>query len=587
MFTGRYRLHLLKILSMRYISLVLSALFLFSCNSKTVEVPVDRESQLLDSIQKVNDQAYNYTQVYAAEMIRTVLESQVPGHRLSNSGNELYSSVFLPKAYTENDFFPLWMNHYDSTSKVDQMISLIADAEFHGLNPDNYHYTELKTIRAESEANKQLFFEADYVTRLDLLLTDAFIALASHTYYGKTDSNKLDTIWGIPRDKTSMRFDKDLKLILKGHSIAAGFRRYYSPHPGYEAMVAEAKALKNRSGQDFTVNLELVRSIKPGDSIEAMVSIKSKLAFLGFYQPDTISDPFLYDEKTVAAVKKLQLQFGFNTDGAIGRNTLQALNMPVAAKIRQLYVNMERLRWMPDTLEPVYIMVNIAAFHLDVISGNDTLLSMRTIVGKEARETPVFHSRITYMVMSPAWHIPPTIQKKDVIPAVIKNSNYLAQKQMQVFDSRGNLVDPTSIDWSKKGMNYAIKQKPGPHNSLGKVKFMFPNKYNIYLHDTPSRSLFARDQRTFSSGCIRVEKPLELAELLLSDRPEWPADKIIQAMNSSKEKTVVLKNKVGVYIYYLTAWGNAAGEVSYRADIYSRDKAIEQSLSNKYIKWNI
>lgn len=572
---------------MRYLIFVFSVLILFSCNSKTNVEPVDRHKQLLDSIQDVKDQNYNYTQVYAAKMIRDVLESKTRGNPFHIREGDLYSSVYLPKAYIANDFFPLWLKHYDSTTQMDQMIEFIANSEFHGLNPGDYHFNELMALRAEAEADKQLFFEASFVYRLDLLLTDAFLALASHLYFGKTDLDALDTIWGIPTGKRRLPFDEHLKIILKDHSIADGFRRFYSPHPGYEAMVAEARRLKGKLGEDFAINVELSRSIKQGDSLDAMALIKSRLAFLGFYQPDTLFNPVVYDEKTVASVKKLQQQFGFNRDGVIGQHTLEALNLPVKTRIQQLYVNMERLRWMPDSLESKYIMVNIAAFHLDVIENSDTLLSMRTIVGKDARKTPVFHSQITYLVMSPSWHVPPTIQQKDVIPAVIKNISYLKNKHMEVYDSNGKIVDPASVNWKKKGMNYSIKQKPGAYNSLGKVKFMFPNKYNIYLHDTPSRSLFARDQRTFSSGCIRVEKPLELASLLLSDKSEWTDDKILQGMNAGIEKTVVLKKKVGVYIYYLTAWSSPGGEMNYRTDIYGRDSAIEQTLSQKPVKWYI
>jgi murein L,D-transpeptidase YcbB/YkuD len=346
-------------------------------------------------------------------------------------------------------------------------------------------------------------------------------------------------------------------------------------------MVAEAKRLRAIESSDFQVKLDLKQSIKPGDSLKSVALIKDKLAFLGFYQPDTINPPNLYDEMAVEAIRELQEQFGYNMDGAIGKNTLKALNMPVEQKINQLYVNMERLRWMPDSLEKVYLMVNIADFTLNVFSGNDTLLSMRTIVGKDARETPVFNSRITYMVMSPSWHVPPTIKKQDVIPSVIKDISYLEKKQMKVIDAKGNVVDPSTVNWKRDGMKYSIKQQPGAQNSLGKVKFMFPNKHNIYLHDTPSRSLFARDERTFSSGCIRVEKPFELASLLLSDKPEWTPERIKQAMDSGVEKTIVLKDKVGVYIYYLTAWGSASGKINYRADVYNRDKVIEEALSEK------
>lgn len=209
------------------------------------------------------------------------------------------------------------------------------------------------------------------------------------------------------------------------------------------------------------------------------------------------------------------------------------------------------------------------------------MLFMKTIVGQDFRETPVFNSQISYLVMSPSWHVPPTIKKKDVIPSVIKDINYLKKKKMLVYDASGKVVDPATINWRKDGMRYSVKQQPGAYNSLGKVKFMFPNKHNVYLHDTPSRSLFTRDERAFSSGCIRVEFPFELATLLLADMPEWTPERIRKAMDSGVERTVVLKDKVGVYIYYLTAWGNAAGKISYRTDIYNRDKVIEKAIKEK------
>ncbi|KAF5069111.1 L,D-transpeptidase catalytic domain [anaerobic digester metagenome] len=286
------------------------------------------------------------------------------------------------------------------------------------------------------------------------------------------------------------------------------------------------------------------------------------------------------------SVRKLQEQFGYNTDGAIGKNALKALNMTMEQRIDKLYVNMERLRWMPDSLEHTYIQVNIADFSLDVFREGDTLLRMRTIVGKEYRETPVFNARITYLVFSPSWTVPPTIQRNDVIPEVRRNTGYLAGKNMKVYDSKGRLVDPASVNWSRDGMRYTIRQSPGAQNALGKVKFMFPNKHNVYLHDTPSRNLFARDERTFSSGCIRIEKPYDLALILMSDMEGWTPERIRQAMDAGVERTVVLKNPAGVYLTYLTAWATKEGVIHYRSDIYNRDAEMLKALKDKHTKWN-
>lgn len=565
---------------MRYLYFVLLSVLIFACNdaSKKSAIPIDREAFVRDSLQKNRIAKFEYGRVVSAGVIREILEIREEGSNYQVHGIELHSSAMLPKVYTENEFKPLWFANCDSLEKIGHMIDFIGESEFHGLHPEDYHFKEMKSSWEELETDETLLFNANFIAGFDLLLTDAFFRLSSNLYYGKLESETMDTNWGIPRNKSIIPFDMHLKTMLSQGSVQEAFRQFYPPYPGYEAMVAEVKRLKAIQSADFQVKLDLIKSIKPGDTLESIALIKDKLTFLGYYQPDTTINPTIYDTLAVAAVRDLQEQFGYNRDGAIGKNTLKALNMPVETKINKLYVNMERMRWMPDSLEKVYLMVNIADFTLNVLSGNDTLLSMRTIVGQDARETPVFNSRITYMVMSPSWHVPPTIKKKDVLPSVIKNISYLEKKQMKVYDYKGNVVDPATVNWKKDGMKYNFKQKPGAHNSLGKVKFMFPNKHNIYLHDTPSRSLFARDERTFSSGCIRVEKPFELASLLLADKPEWTPERIKQAMDSGVEKTIVLKDKVGVYIYYLTAWGSASGKISYRADVYNRDKVIEEAL---------
>ncbi len=574
---------------MRYIYSFILLLLVVGCNNtlEKPDTPVDRAAIIRDSLQKHRTAQFDLTRINSANLIREIFEDRLPGERFHNHDVEFYSMDLLPKVYIENEFKPLWMTHFDSLERAKEMIDFIADAEYHGLNPDDYHYQLLKAAWDKLEAESILVFDENFVAGLDLLLTDAFMELASHLYYGKVDAAALETNWGITRDKPAELFDVHANSILTGGDVAEGFKKYYPPYPGYEAMVAEARRLKAQLPDDFTVKINVTESIKPGDSLEGMEAIKKKLAFLGFYAPDTLSHLNKYDEKTVEAVHRLQEQFGYNQDGAIGKNTLKALNMPVEQKIRQLYANMERLRWMPVSLEPMFVMVNIADFTLNVYRGDTNLLFMKTIVGQDYRETPVFNSQISYMVMSPSWHVPPTIKKKDVIPSVIKDINYLKKKKMLVYDASGKVVDPASINWRKDGMRYSVKQQPGAYNSLGKVKFMFPNKHNVYLHDTPSRSLFTRDERTFSSGCIRVELPFELATLLLADNPDWTPERIRKAMDSGVERTVVLKEKVGVYIYYLTAWGNSAGKISYRTDIYNRDKTIEKALNEKSRKQSL
>lgn len=574
---------------MRYLGIVTVMLLLFACNpvKETPDKPVNYDSLRLDSIHKANTQRYAQTFVESGENIRKIIESRIPGDRYKAFGIELYSSVLLPKTYIENSFSPLWITSYDSLTRVQEMVNFVRDTEYHGLIPDHYHYQELNTQLKLLNSDDNLLFDPVFIANFDLLLTDAYFMIASHLYHGKVDPESLEAQWGIRRNKPDLPLDTRLKYMLKHETVEEGFRHFYPPNPGYAGMVEEYKKLTSLIDNDFRINVQLKSgSIKPGDSLADVAEIKKKLAFWGLYTPDTTSQPYKYDEKAVEAMKKLQHQFGYNMDGVIGKNAVKALNLGVKERIDLLAVNMERLRWMPDSLEPVYILVNIADFTLQAFKGNDTLLSMRTIVGKDYRETPVFNALITYLVLSPSWTVPPTIQRQDVIPAVARNAGYLASKNMKVYDSKGKLVDPASVNWKRDGMRYTIRQSPGAQNALGKVKFMFPNKHNVYLHDTPSRELFARDERTFSSGCIRIEKPMELAELLLSDMEGWSPEKIKQAMNSSSEKTVVLKSPAGVYLYYLTAWADSKGIIHYRSDIYNRDKEMLNALREKHKKWN-
>jgi murein L,D-transpeptidase YcbB/YkuD len=279
-----------------------------------------------------------------------------------------------------------------------------------------------------------------------------------------------------------------------------------------------------------------------------------------------------------------QQDWGLNSDGVIGKATLEDLNSLPYKLVSQLKVNMERYRWMPLQVTEKYIIVNIANFKLDLIEGADTLISMRVIVGKESRTTPVFNELLSYIVFSPNWTIPNTILQEDVIPELLKGSEYLDKRDMILLRNDGSELAYKDVDWStitKDNFPYMVRQNPGPGNALGRVKFMFPNTYNVYIHDTPSKGYFARDDRDLSSGCVRVEKPFDLAVLLLSDSPEWTPANILIAMQQNKEQTVRLKIPVEVMLIYLTAWTDGSDRVQFRKDIYQRDEILMKALNQK------
>ena len=256
--------------------------------------------------------------------------------------------------------------------------------------------------------------------------------------------------------------------------------------------------------------------------------------------------------------------------------------------MRQIELNMERWRWLPQTLGERYILVNIANFALDVVERGRSVLAMRVVVGKPARRTPFFSAEMTYLVLNPHWYVPPTIAIQDKLPLIRRDPGYVSRQNFKLFrHGEGGVtrVDPRSVDWSSvsaRNFPYQLRQDPGPRNALGRVKFMLPNPYHVYLHDTPARELFAKTERAFSSGCIRLESPMELAEYLLKDDPQWPRQKIVASSQRGTEQVIQLPTSIPVHLLYWSAWTNEHGVVHFRKDIYDRDKVLDKALMELY-----
>jgi len=278
------------------------------------------------------------------------------------------------------------------------------------------------------------------------------------------------------------------------------------------------------------------------------------------------------------------MRHGLDVDGVVGSATLDALNVPVEKRVRQLIVNMERWRWLPQDLGKRYILVNIADFELDVVENSQPLMTMRVIVGRDYRRTPVFSDNMTYLVLSPYWHVPTAIAVQDILPKIQQEPGYLAKQNIRVFRGWGaetREIDPRTVNWSHvtaANFSYRLRQEPGPMNALGRVKFMFPNKFNVYLHDTPAQELFAKPERTFSSGCIRIEKPIELAEYLLQSDAKWTREKILAVADKRIEQTVRLPEPMPIHLLYWTAWADEDRTVQFRADVYARDGKLYEAL---------
>ena len=306
--------------------------------------------------------------------------------------------------------------------------------------------------------------------------------------------------------------------------------------------------------------------------------LRRRLQISGDLAADPLAVSNRFDESLREGVRRFQQRHGLAATGDVNAATLQALNVPVAARINQILINLERARWLPEDLGDPYVLVNMAAFELDVVEAGKSVLRMAVVVGERDKVTPVFSDEISYIEINPYWNVPKSIAYKEKLPQLRRNPYALVGQNIRVFAPGGGAIDPGTVDWSTVGANfpYRLRQEPGPKNALGRIKFMFPNPYDVYMHDTPSRSLFKRQVRAFSHGCIRVEKPMELAEFLLGSG--WPAARIQRTIAAGKNVAITLPRPVPVHLVYLTAWVDAAGVLQFRDDLYNRDARLVATL---------
>ncbi|RZS96133.1 L,D-transpeptidase family protein [Cecembia calidifontis] len=523
-------------------------------------------------------------------LIRNQLEMDDPTLRKRVGGTVLFSSVVIQKFYQEREFHPAWLESKKLTERAYEMRYEIQQSKFDGLNPYDYHLDRINYFfdRIEKSRNGGQAITNQEFANIDLLLTDAYIMLSSHLYLGKVDPENLKTAWNIQRTAPELKIDQRLGKALQEGSIRKSLEELYPSFTVYKRMrdgLRELFDYQEKYAQDPSrpwKALKLDKSIKPGDTHNLIPDVRSRLLFWGFLETYGVENERVYDSVMVAGVKKLQYRHGMEQDGVIGQGTIQAINQTPENLIATASVNMERLRWLPDSLkENELILVNTANFQLDFISRRDTLLSSKVIVGKSIHSTPQFSAMMSYIVFSPTWTVPNSIARNEIIPAVKRNHNYLKQNNMKILTASGVEVPSSSIDWAKvnpRTFPYIIRQEPGENNALGLVKFMFPNKHSVYIHDTPARSLFDREDRALSHGCIRIQKPFEFAKLLLSFDPSWTDEKIRENMHLPKEKIVMLDRKIPVVVLYLTYWANNKGDYFFRRDIYSRDAEIYKSL---------
>jgi murein L,D-transpeptidase YcbB/YkuD len=396
--------------------------------------------------------------------------------------------------------------------------------------------------------------------KLELMLTANYFVFAKLAWEGMDPAISKSSQWYLPRKKLSYAayLDSLIRAPEKASKTAAPVYRQY------DLLKQHLSHYRNLQKEDhlWTPITSTARSYKPGDSAAPIAAIKKRLFKLGDFKGDTLS--YIYDEALETATKQFQSRHGLPGDGLIGKGTLDEMNVPLTKRIRQILVNMERSRWLPVHLDSTYLGVNIPEFKLHVYHSDSLLWSCNVVVGQSVHRTVIFSGDMKYVVFSPYWNVPESIVRNEIMPAMKRNRGYINSHKMEITGYRDGIP--------------VVRQKPGPQNSLGLVKFLFPNSYNIYLHDSPAKSLFNESSRAFSHGCIRVGEPFKLAAFLLQNYDNWNEQKIKNSMNRGVEQYVTLKHKIPVFIAYFTAFTDRKNLLNFRKDIYSRDDALAKML---------
>ncbi|HYQ92886.1 MAG TPA: L,D-transpeptidase family protein [Candidatus Competibacteraceae bacterium] len=511
---------------------------------------------------------------------------------LQSIKNSLHFPELLRQFYAQRDYQPAWLNATGSLPVAAELLEAINNAQQEGLRPADYHAAELEK-RLNQAHQPGTAPKADQWLELEVLLSDAWLTYGSHLLAGRLNPTQLDPYWGVPA--RSRDLVKTLQEALDSGRIDESLQALSPPNPAYARLRATLAQYRTLEQQGGWPQLEAGPKLQPGMRDPRVPILRVRLQASGDLSPaagETSADmernnagkgkdENRYDDALAQAVRRFQKRHGLPADGAVGTTTLAALNVPVSARIRQLELNMERWRWLPEDLGQRYILVNITDFTLNVVENGQRVMNAKVIVGRTERPTPVLTATMSYLVMSPDWNVPPTIALEDKLPILRKNAYALAKQNIRVFSTTGREIDPGQVNWEKVNTSnfaYQFRQDPGPRNALGRIKFMFPNAYSVYLHDTPSRGLFNSSARMFSSGCVRISNPIELAEYLLKDNPRWTRTAIESASQGKKQRTVPLKEQMPVHLFYWTAWVDEDGTVNFRNDIYERDKRLVKAL---------
>ena len=482
----------------------------------------------------------------------------------------------LQLLYTERKSEPLWIDSKGLKPTLLELKAQVETASLHGLDPESYGLSEINRLIAKigDEHNSP-----EDLALYDMTLSFYYLLYNYHLVNGRFNPDRLNGIWFL--DKKNIDLPTELAKVNGRGSLSRYFKKLTPEDDRYIKLINYLtfyKTIAKKGGWPYIDETDF-ETIEPGDKHPRVADIRKRLTVTDPMKTKKDANPEEYDIFLEEAVKKFQMRHGLEADGRIGKGTLAAMNIPVEEKIRLIELNLERHRWLPHRFADDYLMVNIPDYKLTAYKNAKPRLTMKVIVGKGYTSTPIFSDTLKYLVFSPTWTVPKSIKVKEMLPRLQRNPYSYGRSYKfyrGVSNDPANEVNPGYVDWTKYSANYFpfnIVQQPGPYNALGLVKFIMPNNFNIYLHDTPTDYLFDRTDRAFSHGCIRLEQPAELAKYLLQDQKDWDDERINEHMLKDSPVYVHFTNDYQVQIAYLTAFVDDAGIMNFRKDVYGHDKA--------------
>jgi len=516
----------------------------------------------------------------------TDIQKAILNHMKTGNGSIKSAKGAIPlreRFYAERRFQPAWIRDKKVSDQAQKLLQILREADLEGLNPSDYKVDQAESLLAQFKQgqNGGSSINVETWADLDIMLTDAFFSYGVHVSTGRLDPGKWFYQW-IPY-RRSVDLVQVLNDALDKKNIEGALKSLPPRYPAYAQLRTELANYRRIAAEGGWAAIPEKTTLKKGSTGQAVTLLKHRLVISGDLDAAALGVNDHFDGRLQEALQRFQERHGLNTTGVMGEETRKALNFSVEKRIRQIEWNMERWRWLPDELGPRYVMVNIPDYRLFVVENQTTIMSMKTVVGKSAQPTPVFMDNMSYLELNPTWNLPNSIVAEEMIPKVKKDPDFLTKKRIRIYKDwspTAKEIDPKTIDWAKmnpKKFPYRMIQDIGV-NPLGRIKFMFPNQFDVYLHDTTQKSLFQRSKRMYSHGCIRVEKPYELGEWVLKDDPAWSKERLLKEIKKGKRQVVNLPKHIPVYVIYLTAWFDTRGHIHFRDDIYDYDKNLEKVL---------